>query len=156
MKKILLLVTFFVGASAFARGGLRLDQPSALTCNPVSGKLVCFIQARPELTVTIDPDKSFSVGGGDQVKEDLKAAIDGNESSRITVCVAKPGSQFIAGILLTSKANSQNTFSIALAYEREPVGQPMAYLSPFQDPYTNLSSLSAAEACAIAFKEFNQ
>lgn len=156
MKKVLILVTFFVGASAYAGGGLRLDQqPSPLVCNPLNGKLTCFIQARPELPVTIDPDKSVSVGGGDQVKQELKAAIDGNETSRITVCAAHPGPQFIAGILLTSKANSQSTFSIALAYDGQPVGQPTLYLSPHQDPYSNLSNLSAAEACKIAFKEFN-
>lgn len=156
MKKLLMIMPFFAGASVYAGGGLRLDQqPSPLVCDPLNGKMTCFIQARPELKVTIDPDKSVSVGGGDQVKQELKSAINGNESSRITVCAAHPGPEFIAGVLLTSKANSQNTFSIALAYDGQPVGRPTLYLSPFQDPYTNLSSLSAAEACRIAFKEFN-
>jgi hypothetical protein len=71
------------------------------------------------------------------------------------VCAAHPGAQFIAGILLTAKDNNQNTFSIALVYDGQPAGQPTLYLSPSQDPYTNFSSLSAADACRIAFKEFN-
>lgn len=150
---MLLLVTFFVGASAFARGGLRLDQSSALTCNSSDGKLVCYIQAHPEWNITIDPDKSVSVGGTDQVKQEFKVAIAANESSRIIACIGNPGQQFIAGFLLNQ---NQNTFSIALDYNNQPQGQPLLYFSPYQDPYTNLANLSAAAACQIAFKGFNQ